>query len=33
MRKMGFKYKVNDKRYIYIYEQPCIIVWMHEYLR
>ena len=34
MRKMGFKYeKVNDKRYIYIYEQPRIIVWRHEYLR
>ena len=32
MRKMGFKYKkVNDKRYIY--EQPSIIVWRHEYLR
>ena len=32
MRKMGFKYKkVNDKRYIY--EQPRIIVWRHEYLR
>ena len=32
MRKMGFKYKkVNDKRYIY--EQPGIIVWRHEYLR
>ena len=32
MRKIGFKYKkVNDKRYIY--EQPCIIVWRHEYLR
>ena len=32
MRKMGFKYKkVNDKRYVY--EQPRIIVWRHEYLR
>ena len=32
IRKMGFKYKkVNDKRYIY--EQPRIIVWRHEYLR
>ena len=28
----GFKYKqVNDKRYIY--EQPCIIVQRHKYLR
>ena len=32
MRKMGFKYKkVDDNRYIY--EQPRIIVWRHEYLR
>ena len=32
MRKMGFKYKkVNDKRYIY--EQPRLKVWRHEYLR
>ena len=30
--KVGFKYKkVKDKRYIY--EQPRIIVWRHEYLR
>ena len=32
LHKMGFKHKkVNDKRYIY--EQPCIIVQRHEYLR
>ena len=34
MRKIGFKCKkVNDKRYIHVYEQPRIIVWRPEYLR
>ena len=32
LRKLVFKYKqVNDKRYVY--EQPCVIVQRHKYLR